>query len=198
MNLINNRINYHLMMVLMLGMVVFLSCKNKKTANVDERTGKINVILGKTFHSPSDIKLYMPFEKQFSDSIGMFNSKLKVFSYINVSCSTCLDELENWSTLATELSAYKIPVILVLQSKDRYELLKYLIEENKLKPYPYPFVFDVNNQYFPFNRFLSEADRLYTVTTTKKDKILYVGDPMHVESDRTKLLASIKELSIKN
>lgn len=176
--------------------VLTISCQNlrKNDSNNSQRKSNIS-IEGKNFNIVEDVRIFTDTGNYILDSSDMFNSSLRVFSYVNVSCATCLDEIRNWNSLAKSLAQHNTPIILYLQSKDRYELLKYLIEESRLAPYSYPFVLDINNNYFKQNSMLSEEKRLYTVLVNKDNEILWVGDPIHSENDQQKLIQAIADQS---
>jgi len=74
-------------------------------------------------------------------------------------------------------------------------LLKYLIEKQRLASYSYPFVLDINNNYFKQNSMLNEEKRLYTVLVNIDNEILWIGDPLHSKNDRQKLLQIIENQS---
>lgn len=174
-----------------------LSCQNHQKSNSgNDQSRSNNSIQGEVFTIIDGVEVFTSMEKHILDSSGMFNSSLRVFSYVNVSCATCLNEIKKWDSLAKSLSQYDTPIILYLQSKDRYELLKYLIEDNRLAPFSYPFVLDKNNDYFLQNSMLSEAKRLYTVLVNKDNEILWAGDPIHSENDQQKLTQIIADQSV--
>lgn len=173
-----------------------ISCQNLRKSDSNNSQTKSNTsIQGQHFNIVDDARIFTDTGDYILDSTDMFNSSLRVFSYVNVSCATCLDEIRNWNSLAKSLAQYNTPIILYLQSKDRYELLKYLIEENRLAPYSYPFVLDINNNYFTQNSILSEEKRLYTVLVNKDNEILWVGDPIHSENDQQTLIQVIADQS---
>lgn len=161
-----------------------ISCNNNQNTSSNSIQGEIFTII-------DDVQIFKGPEEHILDSSDMFNSSLRVFSYVNVSCATCLNEIKKWDSLAKSLSRYDTPIILYLQSKDRYELLKYLIEEDRLAPFSYPFVLDTNNNYFIQNSMLNEGKRLYTVLVNKDNEILWTGDPIHSENDQQKLIQVI-------
>lgn len=183
--------------IFFLYIAVVLSCQNNNKKTLETKTQEEGQIVGKIFQIPDSIQVFAPFEGYLLDSNEMFNSKIRIYSYLNVSCATCLDEIAKWNVIANEAKIYKVPVILILQSKDRYEILKYLIEQKQLKPFAYPFVFDLKKGYFKVNKFLNESERLYTVLTNEKNKILWSGDPIYADSVKNNLLTKLAQLSKK-
>lgn len=174
-----------------------ISCQNshkENNSNHSQNTSERSLQTKKLI-IVDDIQVLRVTEEHVLDSSEMFNSPYRVFSYVNVSCATCLDEIKQWNSLAKSLTLYNVPVILYLQSKDRYELLKYLIEKQRLASYSYPFVLDINNNYFKQNSMLNEEKRLYTVLVNIDNEILWIGDPLHSKNDRQKLLQIIENQS---
>lgn len=128
------------------------------------------------FTQPDSLITYKPFALTSLDSNEIANSTLKIYSFIDASCSTCLGSINNWKLIASEIKNYKIPVILIVQSEDNYELLKYLCEKKNIDKFPYPFYFDLKGQFFVRNKFLSPKRNEHTVLTDKDNNILASGD----------------------
>ena len=128
------------------------------------------------FTQPDSLIIYKPFALTSLDSNEIANSTLKIYSFIDASCSTCLASINNWKFMASEIKNYKVPVILIVQSEDNYELLKYLCEKKNIDEFPYPFYFDVKGQFFVRNKFLSRNRNGHTVLTDKNNNILASGD----------------------
>ena len=128
------------------------------------------------FIQPDSLITYKPFALTNLDSSEIANSRLKIYSFIDASCSTCLERINNLKLVASEIKNYKIPVILIVQSEDNYELLKYLCEQKNIDKFPYPFYFDVKGQFFVRNKFLSPNRNGHTVLTDKDNNILASGD----------------------
>ncbi len=85
----------------------------------------------------------------------------------------------NWDGLASEFFKYKVPVVLICNSKDEFELLKFIVESGGIKNYPYPFFFDRMNKYLKLNKFMENSSDFETILTDKNNNILLVGNPIH-------------------
>ncbi|HBJ01312.1 MAG TPA: hypothetical protein DDY89_11640 [Lysinibacillus sp.] len=101
-----------------------------------------------TIKLPNNLIVYNPFNRSVLDSNQIANSTFKIYSFIDVSCPSCLTNLQNWNKVASELSKYKVPIILVCQSEDNFELIKYLCEKKDIPEFPFPFYFDDQKQFF--------------------------------------------------
>jgi hypothetical protein len=161
---------------------IFIGCKREQVDNEKVKLFK-NIIednLGKKLLIPKDLKLYSPFNQNSTDSIKLANSSLKLYSHINTSCSTCLEEINKWDSFASKLKKYKTPVILICKSnKDNFELLKYLCETNKIKKFTYPFFLNLKDDYVNKNPFMNASRDFETVLTDKNNSILLIGNPLH-------------------
>jgi hypothetical protein len=160
----------------------FIACKREEVDNEKVKLFKniIEVNLGKKLLIPKDLQPYSPFNQNLTDSIKLANSSLKLYSLINTSCSTCLEEINKWDSFASKLKKYKIPVILICKSnKDNFELLKYLCETKKIKKFAYPFFLDINDDYVNKNPFMNASRDFETVLTDKNNSILLIGNPLH-------------------
>ncbi|SMO92862.1 Redoxin [Flavobacterium resistens] len=170
------------------------SCMKK-----DENLNKINAIkllaentIGKKIFLPKKIIIYKPFGSYLKDSINISKSELKVYAYINASCSTCLNNIKLWDKFALEIKDYGVPVILILQSYDEFELFKYLCEKREIKKFPYPFFFDQENSFVKNNKFMIENETFRSVLTDKENNIIMVGNPFISEGMKKLYIKEIK------
>jgi hypothetical protein len=168
----NAKMPFHLFYLLIF-ITLFSNCSSntKKSKNINEITNT-----GKKLMLPDSLVLYKPFNDIIIDSNKIVNSTLKIYSYMNVSCPSCLSSIKEWKNIASELKGYNIPIILICQSEDNYELFKYLCEKKDIAKFPFPFYFDVKNQFFIRNKFLTPNPNTHTVLTDKNNKILVSGD----------------------
>jgi len=175
-------------------LVLFSNCNN-----TGEREQGVNKITNKadTLFLPDSMVVYSPFHKGKLDSAQIANSALKVYSFVDVSCPSCLTNIKNWNKFASTLKEYNVPVILICQSEDNYELLKHLCENKRISEFPFPFYFDVKKQFFALNKLLSPSPNQHTVLTDKNNRILMSGDLTLTETTRKAYLDTIKNLSLK-
>lgn len=125
---------------------------------------------------PDSLVIYNPFKTKI-DSTEIAKSPLKIYSFIDVSCPSCLSSFKKWKSFVNQKREFNIPVILICQSEDNYELLKYLCEEKDIPELPVPFYFDTKNQFFKKNKFLNAAPNEHTVLVDENNLVLLKGDP---------------------
>lgn len=174
-----------------------LICCEKK-----ENNEKVNILkktiensLGKKLSIPINLQSYTPFPQYIADSTELSHADLKLYTQINTSCSTCLEEINTWNKFIPKLMEYKVPVILICQSKDNFELLKYLCENGKIKKFSFPFFLDIKKEYISKNSFMDTSTEFETVLTDSKNKILLMGNPIHSEKTKSIYLNEIRKLT---
>jgi hypothetical protein len=118
--------------------------------------------------------------------------KFKIFTQINVSCATCIQKLAKWQNFIKQLdgcdSIYLIPVC---KSKDKFELIKYLFESNKVGDLNFTLLLDTANTFGVLNKRYYDDMISESVLTNSEDQVLISGNPIENEIDRNKFLNSI-------
>lgn len=180
-----------------LGLIFICICCKKEQIK-DEKiklfTNVVSENLGKELFIPEDLESYTPFQPYATDSIQLANSSLKLYSHINTSCSTCLEDIDKWFSFASEVKKYKIPIILICKSdKDNFESIKYLCETNKIKKFPFPFFLDIKDNYVNKNPFMNASKDFETVLTDKNNTILLIGNPLHSNEMKELYLKEIQK-----
>jgi hypothetical protein len=165
---------------------------NCNTGNKQSSDIAFNNKKSEKFTLPDSLITYKPFTLTSLDSNEMANSTLKIYSFIDASCSSCLASINNWKLVASEIESYKIPIILIIQSEDNYELLKYLCEKKNIDNFPFPFYFDVKQQFFVRNKFLNPNRNGHTVLADKDNNILASGDMTLSKKTKEQYLNIIK------
>jgi hypothetical protein len=170
----------------MMGMLCFFFISCNKKENDPKKAALKKIIdqnLGTKLKLPKDLTLYTPFSNYKADSAQIAQAKLKIYSHVNTSCATCVQNITNWNNMALTFSQYNVPIILVCTSKDNYKLIQYLCETKKeIKSFPYPFFLDPKKDFVDSNSFMREHEHLETVLTDKNGNILVMGNPSHSES----------------
>jgi hypothetical protein len=69
-----------------------------------------------------------------------------------------------------------VPVIFICYSKDNFELVKYLSENEKIN-FPFPYIFDTNDKFSQQNPLFKQGHPYQTVLVNKNNEILIFGDP---------------------
>ena len=101
----------------------------------------------------------------------------KIYTLIDVSCATCL--------------ANGLTVLPICYSKDNFELLKYLVESDKLGNVSIPLYLDTNNTFMHQNDSLISEHGKFTALTDTYGKILAKGDPTEDSDVKKKYLKLI-------
>ena len=187
-------INYTkpLIMIVLCMYLILPACQNKiNSKKVESLKTAISSILGEQLILPTELRIYKPFSNYLADSLDIFNASQRIYSYVNVSCATCVRNINFWSDLIPELRKYDVPIILICRSDDEFELFQYLCETGSINEFPYPFVLDVNNEFNKLNTFMNEIDDFKTVLTNDKNAIILIGNPTTNEEIRKLYLKNI-------
>lgn len=166
--------------LLVLCITSYISCKNRvyQEKNAFLRSVMGNNI-GKILILPDSLMVYSPFDNYIMDSLNISLSKFKIYSHINASCPTCIQDIILWDSINTDFNKYKVPIILICDSKDNFELIKYLHETGKIKSFSYPLFFDMKCDFVNQNRFMKESPEFETVLADRENIILLIGNPIH-------------------
>ncbi len=157
-----------------------ISCKNdKNNEKIISLKSIIDSNIGKELIIPDSIIIYKPFLNYAMDSVKMFNAEIKIYSRINTSCSTCFENFELWENFHKQLEGKKIPILLICESNDDFEMIKYVCESGGVSSFPYPFILDIKNSFYTKNKFMKESEHFETVLTDKNNTILLLGSPIH-------------------
>jgi hypothetical protein len=189
--MIKNNLTFFLKSLLLL---LLLSCNNSKNdkKKIDHLENIISKNLGKTLNIPTELEMYYPFSDSKIDSLVISNSKYKIYTNIDASCGSCISQIKKWQKFAVELEKIKVPVILIFHSNDKFELLKFLCESNKIEGFPYPFFLDKKNEYEKLNKFVYDHESFKTTMTDTNNKILLFGNPLASKGIKEMYLSNIK------
>ena len=152
------------------------SCNKKIDASIKE---KVNSFLGKTIILTEDYSFYNPDSvniNAFQNSLK--EEKYKVFTLINASCSTCVEQINEWQRLSLEFKKYNVPIALICFSKDNFELLKFLYESGSLKKFNTPLILDLNQKFLNTNKFLIEEKHFSAALVNHENEIILIGNPI--------------------
>jgi hypothetical protein len=170
------------------------SCK-KKTSKEHEKNLKsiVDNTLGKELILPDSLEVYKSFPNIITDSIQMSYANYKIYSHVNVSCSTCVDGIKKWDNLATKFLKQGTPIFLICSSKDNFELVKEIFESKILKGFSFPVFLDVKNKFRDKNSFMYESAHFETVLTDRNNKILLMGNPIYSKETEKLYLNELKK-----
>lgn len=175
-------------------LLIFISCNSDKPeslATAAERAVN-DTLLGKKIIIPETFEAYIPDKKNIlMDSLQMVLANYKVFSFINVSCVSCISDIDKWDSLSAELIQYGVPVILICDSKDNFEYIKYLFEQGKINHYSFPLFFDSKDEFYKKNRFIRQDLAHQVVLTNKNNEIIASGNPIYSNKIKERYLQKI-------
>ena len=163
--------------------MVFSSC------NTAKEKGKTQTIL-----LPAQAEVYNPYGERSANASRLKSPHARIYTAVNVSCATCLLSLENWDHFQTEIAQYHVPVIPICRSKDGFETLKFLFENNKIEKIHLSLILDLKNAFIQQNKGLAGDRDELTVLVDANDQVLLSGDPIYDESTKDKFIKKIQEI----
>lgn len=178
---------------------VIISCKD--TRDEEKMVSFKNIIqdnLGNKLILPDDLPIYTPFANTDVDSTRISNYRYMIYTYINTSCTACIDNFNAWNNIAPEFGMNNVPVFIICGSDDGFELIKFLCESGGIKDFPYPFLLDEKNDFLNLNPYMKEHGSFQTVLTNNKHEILMIGNPIYSEEIKKMYLMKLQELEIEN
>jgi hypothetical protein len=129
---------------------------------------------------PDSLLVYNPDSLQIdSNSRVLTNSKFKVYTYLNLTCSSCLSELNEWSKIAAVFKQKNVELIMICYAKDNFEFFKYLYESKKIKSLVFPFYLESNFAFSKLNSRFKKHELNQIALTDGADNILLFGDIIH-------------------
>lgn len=174
--------------VLLFYILLLAACANQKN-NAPEK--------GQAVVMPKNIEIYNPSLGTELKNPAVDNTGLKIYTLIDVSCSTCLLKLEKWSQLQAELKDVKqVSVIPVCYAKDNFEMIRFLFESDKVGKIELPLVLDLDNNFKKANPNLVVEYGEFTALTDNTDHILLTGNPIENKNDKDKFLQKIADTKI--
>lgn len=170
------------------GIFIFFACNNNNKPQTIASAAEMAVndsVLGRTIYIPDSMEAYVPHKNDvYMDSAQLLNAPYKIFSFINVSCVSCIPDIDKWDSVADEFMKHGVPVVLICDAKDNFEYLKYLFEEGKLKRFRFPLFLDSKNTFYKKNNFIRQDLAHQAVLTDAGNKIIAAGSAIY--SDKIK------------
>lgn len=127
-----------------------------------------------------------------SDSTG----RLKIYTLINASCSSCLLKLKKWGHFQAQISSMKnVSIIPVCFSNDNFELLKFGFENNTLPKVPLLLILDHDGpgSFRAQNQSLISKSGEFTALTDANNHILLMGNPTENAGDSSKFIEQLQK-----
>lgn len=156
--------------------MAFSFCKTK--TEVENVQVEFQIMQDKILKLPNILTQYKIDSNQFSQQekrIKINNSTMIVF--INVSCVTCIDDLDFWLENSEKLQEKNIPMIFILRASDDFYFFKFLVEnENKELPMGSIYL-DINDEFRTINEeFLTDETNTFFINQNLE--IITFGNPV--------------------
>jgi hypothetical protein len=144
---------------------------------------------------PGKMEVYNPYVTDVNGRLLQDSRKpFKIYTTINASCATCLPKLEKWDKFRLQNpDSGNVAIIPICRSEDRFELLKFLFENNKLEKIGLSLRLDYEDSFLIRNKALVKFGEL-TALTDAEDHVLFTGDPLLSNKDRENFIKFMHKL----
>lgn len=172
-----------------------LACEKNSKSKLEETSLKsiVEKNLGNKLILPNHLISYRSFPNIIADSLEMSYANFKIFTHIDVSCSTCIDGIKSWDSLVPQFTSLRTSIFVICSSKDRFELIKNIFESNYVEGFSYPIFFDQKNEFIEKNPFMKESRHFETVLTDNKNNIILMGNPIYSEKTKELYFSEIRK-----
>lgn len=123
---------------------------------------------------------------------------LKIYAFIDISCPSCITDIDQWNNIVPMFKKYNVPVLLICHSKGNFEYIKYLFENGQIKKFPYPLYLDVANQLHQRNTFIDKNEAHQAILTDRNNTILAMGNPLLSDEVKGIYVTTITKYAQKN
>ncbi|WP_339751024.1 hypothetical protein [Algoriphagus aquimarinus] len=109
-----------------------------------------------------------------------------IIVFLNVSCVTCIGDLDFWLENSTKFKERNIPVLFILRASDDFYFFKFLVENENKELAPGSYFFDINDEFRKLNEelLLNETN---TFLINQDMEIITSGNPVENGSFAQKL-----------
>jgi hypothetical protein len=175
----NNVLNILRYIIPIIFATLTISCQNKENQKKEAHLKSVvKNCMGEKLIIPDSLKVFAPFDKYVADSAQLSNARFKIYSHINASCPTCVRDILLWNSIIPDFEKLMVPVILICESDDDFDLFKYILETGEIERFSYPFFFDLKRDFYRQNKFMKESLQFETVLTDRDNTILLLGNPI--------------------
>jgi hypothetical protein len=169
--------------------LAFSFCTTKNSTEAVERSGEslANTVL----NLPDSLIRYNAKISQPPKPVAINSTAIIVF--INVSCVTCISELDYWLENSDKLQEKNIPLLFILRASDDFYFFKFLVENEKKALPDGDFYFDINDEF----RILNEELLINEVNTFLIDQALTViksGNPVKNTPFHKELVTTLESI----
>lgn len=170
--------------------IVIISAISCKRHSEEENTPKklVNQLTGKLFHLPHYSKVLLGDSIIFEvPNIRNPNAKLKITTYINGDCQTCIDEIKAWNDFSQSVNKINNVNVYYYVFTSDIEHFRDNIYNKEI--YKYPLLLVKNNDYLNKNNLPLDNKMYQTFLLDSNNKVILVGNPIYSE----KLMELYKE-----
>ena len=171
--------------LIVLSFYIFIfSCKNEPQ---NKNSEYIKEKIATKFYFPSDTEVIYA-NNYVYDSIFVFNSPIKIVTFIDFGCSYCYKELADYNKLL-ELFNHK-NVNLIIYGMNLSGIYAFLEEKQNFK---YPIFLDKKGEYFKLNN-ISYDNKILQTFLVYNNKIHLIGNPFADTSIKKLYISEIKKM----
>jgi hypothetical protein len=107
------------------------------------------------------------------NTAGYLKKPYRLYTCINVSCASCIEKVNIWDSIYLNLGkSPQVAFIPIAQTKDNFEVFKYLFENGAIKNVQIPFFLDGNNEFTRSNQQLIGNQFDFLLLTDSDNKVL--------------------------
>lgn len=169
--------------------ILIFSCNsNSKSSTLNK--AELQNSFGSVGINFDSLETYNPFNLSENGSDAK-QPDYTIISYINVECSVCIAEIDEWRELYQSSKMKNYQIKLVFYSTDKFEYIKYLCETNNIKKFPFKFYLDSKGLFTVKNPIFNKANVDKTILIDKNANIILTGNPLHSNNIKSEYLKTI-------
>lgn len=107
------------------------------------------------------------------NAAGYLKKPYRLYTCINVSCASCIEKVYIWDSICLNIGkSPQVAFIPIAQTKDNFEVFKYLFEDSTIKNVRIPFFLDGNSEFTSRNQKLIGNRFDFLLLTDSDNKVL--------------------------
>ena len=185
--------------ILSVFILLFFSClggDQEKQTQIKRLTHIVKESIGKKLIVPEGLRIYNPHLLDV-DSTLISQSKVKIYSSLDITCSTCIDIMKQWDAESQKFNEFNVPLIFIARSDDDFFLFKYSYEDTRTIPkFNFPLFLDYKDDFFRQNEFMAHNKSFETVLTNQDNEIILIGNPLSSDEMMSLYLDKINEVFV--
>ena len=180
--------------IIIVTLTISISCSNKEHKKSNIKKSFVREKIGQELKIPNKIKAING-NKLIYDSISVFTSPVKIFTYVNFDCNYCYEELKKYRTLINNINnnySKNISLIILGHSWNNNLSGYYTFFENN-SDFPFPIFIDKKMKFLEINN-IPDKKVLHTFVIDNNNKIYLVGNPFVNKKMKKLYLEEIKDM----